>query len=65
MAWGHDSCMKCRPCLKGDEHFCENTFSWTYNSETVHKHLATDAGYTFGGYSGRLTVHERYAVKVC
>ena len=36
----------------------------TYNGETSHGNVATNTGWTFGGYSGRYTVPERFIVKI-
>jgi len=59
-----DSCMNCKFCGKGDEHFCEMGMTGTYNNDTVHGHLKTDSGYTYGGYSGKLTVPQRFIVRI-
>ena len=36
----------------------------TYNSDTKHGRIKTDSGFTYGGYSGQITVHRRFVVKV-
>lgn len=59
-----DSCMTCEPCSNGDEHICVGGFNMTYDSETKHGHIATNTGYTFGGYSERITMNQRYVVAI-
>jgi uncharacterized zinc-type alcohol dehydrogenase-like protein len=54
-----DSCGKCPACRDGDEQFCEQTTSFTYNS--VERDGTTP---TYGGYSTRITVDERYVVRI-
>jgi uncharacterized zinc-type alcohol dehydrogenase-like protein len=54
-----DSCGHCGSCNDGQEQFCENGFTGTYNAATP------DApGYTLGGYSQRIVVKDRYVVKI-
>lgn len=57
-----DSCHTCHSCVDGLEQYCENGFSGTYDSAdkiggTSHKH-------TFGGYSGKITVDERFVLRI-
>lgn len=59
-----DSCMNCGQCDKSEEQYCEKGMTMTYSSDIQHGHLATDTGFTYGGYSGSLAVHERYIVKI-
>ena len=54
-----DSCMNCDGCKAGEEHLCEGGMTMTYDNETKHGHIKTNTGWTFGGYSGSQTVHER------
>jgi uncharacterized zinc-type alcohol dehydrogenase-like protein len=54
-----DSCQHCPSCDEGLEQYCENGWTGTYNSPTP------DApGHTLGGYSQRITVTERFVVKI-
>jgi alcohol dehydrogenase (NADP+) len=54
-----DSCQHCASCDEGLEQYCENGWTGTYNSPTP------DApGHTLGGYSQRITVTERFVVKI-
>ena len=34
----------------------------TYNGDIKHGHIATDSGWTYGGYSASQTVHQKYSV---
>lgn len=57
-----DSCRHCQSCHDGLEQYCENGFSGTYNSEdliggTPHTH-------TLGGYSEKITVDERFVLRI-
>lgn len=54
-----DSCGKCSECKSDEEQYCTDHASFTYNS--VERDLKTP---TFGGYSERITVRERYALKI-
>lgn len=59
-----DSCLTCEACKGGDEHSCDNGMTMTYDSDIKHGHIATDSGYTYGGYSGSQTVNHKFLVKV-
>jgi uncharacterized zinc-type alcohol dehydrogenase-like protein len=54
-----DSCRVCGNCRAGDEQYCENGFTLTYNGED--KILG---GVTYGGYSESIVVDEAYVLKV-
>ncbi|MGD0259725.1 MAG: NAD(P)-dependent alcohol dehydrogenase [Verrucomicrobiota bacterium] len=54
-----DSCRRCPACNEGLEQYCEEGPTWTYNS----KERGNDQ-LTFGGYSERVVVEERFVVKV-
>ena len=54
-----DSCRHCAACLDGDEVFCENSVTLTYNFED--KVLG---GITYGGYSDSIVVDEGFVLKV-
>ncbi|HEY0324713.1 MAG TPA: NAD(P)-dependent alcohol dehydrogenase, partial [Allosphingosinicella sp.] len=54
-----DSCQHCASCADGLEQYCENGMTATYNSPTP------DApGHTLGGYSQRITVTEKFVLKI-
>jgi len=59
-----DSCMSCQSCKDSEEQYCNNGMTMTYNGDIKHGHIATNTGYTFGGYSGSMTVNERYVVRI-
>ena len=54
-----DSCRKCAPCLAGEEQYCENFMTLTYNGED--KFLG---GVTRGGYSDSIVVDQAYVLRV-
>jgi alcohol dehydrogenase (NADP+) len=53
-----DSCRSCPECEAGEEQFCDSYLS-TYGSPE-----RDGRGITFGGYSERMTVDERYVLKI-
>jgi uncharacterized zinc-type alcohol dehydrogenase-like protein len=53
-----DSCQTCPDCEEGLENYCDNMVG-TYNGKT------DDApGWTMGGYSQQIVVHERYVLNI-
>jgi len=53
-----DSCQSCPDCDEGLENYCDNMVG-TYNGKT------DDApGWTMGGYSQQIVVHERYVLNI-
>ncbi len=54
-----DSCRDCGSCHDGLEQYCENGMVTTYNGEDRH-----DGTPTFGGYSERIVVSDRFVLKV-
>lgn len=54
-----DSCGECPSCKQSLEQYCANGFTGTYNGKD--KHLG---GRTFGGYSEKVVVDERFVLKV-
>lgn len=54
-----DSCRRCEACKEGEEQFCENGASFTYNSREQDKKTPT-----YGGYSTRITVDESYVLRI-
>lgn len=59
-----DSCMSCDGCKAGEEHMCAKGMTGTYNGDIKHGHIATDSGWTYGGYSGSQTVHQNFIVSI-
>src|SRR5262245_8250369 len=54
-----DSCRVCGSCIAGEEQYCENMLTLTYNGED--KILG---GVTYGGYSDSIVVDENYVLRV-
>ena len=54
-----DSCHTCDPCKRDFEQFCEKGAAFTYNSTEMDKKTRT-----WGGYSKRVTVAEKFALKI-
>jgi uncharacterized zinc-type alcohol dehydrogenase-like protein len=54
-----DSCRTCASCAEGLEQYCENGFTGTYNGPEQ----GTGAN-TYGGYSNRIVVDEKYVLKI-
>jgi len=54
-----DSCRACAPCAGGLEQFCEKGPALTYNGTEMDRKTPT-----FGGYSTRIVVDERYALRI-
>jgi len=59
-----DTCMNCDGCAAGEEQLCCKGMTGTYDGEIQHGHIKTNTGWTFGGYSGSQTVHERFIIKI-
>jgi alcohol dehydrogenase (NADP+) len=51
-----DSCRKCAPCDRGEEHFCREGATLTYAAKD-----RVDGSITMGGYSSNYVVDERFA----
>src|SRR6195256_1229498 len=54
-----DSCRRCPSCLAGEEQYCENSLTLTYNSED--KILG---GVTYGGYSDNIVGDQNYVLRL-
>lgn len=54
-----DSCRKCASCAEGLEQYCENGFTGTYNGPEQ----GTGSN-TYGGYSNRIVVDEKFVLKI-
>ena len=54
-----NSCGKCSSCVKGNEQYCLNGFTATYNSP-----VDDPGGITFGGYSKRIVADESFVLHV-
>jgi len=54
-----DSCRQCEPCQHGLEQYCTGGNVLTYNAEDRH-----DGSITFGGYSEKIVVSDRFVVSI-
>jgi uncharacterized zinc-type alcohol dehydrogenase-like protein len=57
-----DSCRSCTACNDGLEQYCENGWTGTYGSDD--KIGGTPHTRTLGGYSDRITVDERFVLRI-
>src|SRR5688572_23206053 len=55
-----DSCKDCASCTAGLEQYCERQITFTYNSPDRH----LPGKQTYGGYSDRIVVDERFVLRV-
>lgn len=54
-----DSCRHCEACQAGEEQYCENGMSLTYNGYEQGGKIPT-----YGGYSTRITVDQAYVLRI-
>lgn len=54
-----DSCQHCASCNAGLEQYCEKGATWTYNGRDRH-----DGTPTYGGYSERIVVSDKFVVSI-
>ena len=54
-----DSCRKCEPCLRGEEQYCDEGMTGTYNAKS-----RDGKSITYGGYSTQITVDQDYVVQI-
>lgn len=54
-----DSCLECRFCRADVEQFCEKGCAFTYNSTEMDRKTTT-----YGGYSTRIVVRDRFVLRV-
>jgi uncharacterized zinc-type alcohol dehydrogenase-like protein len=54
-----DSCLHCEACLAGLEQYCEANATLTYNDRDRHDKMPT-----FGGYSERIVVSDKFVVRL-
>lgn len=53
-----DSCRTCQQCAAGEEQYCQNGSTFTYNGHEA------DGSTTFGGYSTQIVVNEDFVVRI-
>ena len=56
-----DSCQQCPSCKAGEEQYCEGPHSWT---ATYNGPMKPDGTNTFGGYSQRVVVTEKFVLRL-
>lgn len=54
-----DSCQECQPCTRGEEQYCDEFPTFTYNARDRHDHTPT-----YGGYSDTIVVSDKFVLKV-
>jgi alcohol dehydrogenase (NADP+) len=54
-----DSCRECEPCRHDTEQFCQKGAAFTYNGTEMDRSTPT-----YGGYSTRVVVQDRFALKI-
>lgn len=54
-----DSCQHCDPCQHGQEQYCDEGSTYTYNAVDRHDHMPT-----YGGYSEKIVVSDKFVLKV-
>jgi uncharacterized zinc-type alcohol dehydrogenase-like protein len=59
-----DSCRECEACKSGEEQFCANGMSATYNGYERNGKKLDRSRPTYGGYSTRVTVNEDYVLRI-
>ncbi len=57
-----DSCNQCLSCDEGLEQYCDNGFTGTYNGKD--NIGGTQYSHTLGGYSNKITVDERFVLRI-
>ncbi len=59
-----DSCRHCDACRRGEEQFCEEGMSATYNGFERTDGVLDKSRPTYGGYSTRIVVDENYVLRI-
>ena len=59
-----DSCRHCEACRAGEEQFCSEGMSATYNGHERSGGKLDRSRPTYGGYSTRITVDENYVLRI-
>lgn len=54
-----DSCGHCSSCQEGEENYCENGFTATYNGP-----VSGGGQNTYGGYSAQIVVDEKFVLRI-
>lgn len=59
-----DACQTCANCNKFEEQYCATGSVFTYGGMTKYGRAGPDGKPTHGGYSDKMVVNERYAIKI-
>jgi len=59
-----EACLDCSQCEKNNENYCKNGFTGTYGDKPKRDMIWTDMECTQGGYSEKMTIDERMAIKI-
>ena len=53
-----DTCQGCQACKDGQEVYCFKGLTGTSNSPLNYGRVFTNTGYTLGGYTGKMVIHQ-------
>lgn len=60
-----DSCLECKWCKEGEENYCDNGMTGTYNGVRKHGRVGGNQDLrTYGGYTGSQVTHEHFIIKI-
>lgn len=59
-----DSCQECKFCKMDEEQYCASGYTSTYGGVSQYGRCGEAGNPTIGGYSDKMVVHEKFAVKV-
>jgi uncharacterized zinc-type alcohol dehydrogenase-like protein len=59
-----DSCQTCASCKNDEEQYCATGSTFTYGGVTTYGRAGPNGVPTIGGYSNKMVVNEKFAVKV-
>jgi|ERR1712216_491447 len=64
-----DACLECKQCKQGNENMCKKGMVQTYGDKDKFGRAAVwpneqGKGYTFGGYSSKMVVHEHFGIQI-
>lgn len=59
-----DSCLECSSCGEGYEQYCATGSTFTYGGMTTYGRSGEKGKPTRGGYSNKMVVHEKFAIKI-
>lgn len=60
-----DACLDCKWCKEGEENYCDNGMTGTYNGIRKHGRVEGNSELrTYGGYTGSQVTHEHFIIKI-